>query len=78
MRKVLFGVVGLVMLMGTSVMAQTTCKRFTVSSSEGCIWCEWYNPFSNRKTVTTSYHFVCSDGSSSYSSQTVTYGCGTC
>ncbi len=78
MKKAAQWFLGLAILFGSSSMAQVTCKRFFVSSSEGCIWCEWYNPFSNRKTITTTYHFVCTDGNNSYGTQTVIYGCGSC
>ena len=78
MRKGLVWILAISVLIGSTAMAQTSCKRFTVSSSQGCAWCGIFNPFQNKKTVTTTYHFVCTDGTDSYSTQTTYYGCGTC
>lgn len=78
MNKVLaWGLVASV-IFASNGLAQTTCKRFTVSSSQGCSWCGFGNPFQHFKTVTYNYHFVCSDGSDTYSTQTNNYACGTC
>jgi hypothetical protein len=78
MKKVVQVGVAFFLLFAGQSFAQATCKKFLQGSSEGCAWCAWYNPFSNRKTVTTTYHFVCNDGTDYYSNQTTTYGCGTC